>query len=272
MESNFEYINNIEKEKKLPDQIIGIVNETNFGESIDVVPVDNIEIVNQLKNAKIGMDSRVKTKDDEKNKSIFKGLDFDLNKMRSQAFIIYDKNNNEQIPVGVMTIIIAPKWWAKEERYWEKVSDGIVLRDYADLLEKTGNVKEMPDFVIQPAWTKVDPKYLGKFAVPGFRVIKKILDLLSEQAPDNTFIEIKAEGKANQKGKEYLEQLISSLEVGHKLSSEEIDGVDNFVDLMGQNTIGSNSTVKTAELLNVGKVTNFSSGSSLGPIFIKKIK
>ena len=48
--------------------------------------------------------------------------------------------------------------------------------------------------------------------------------------------------------------------------------MDNFTDLVGLNTTGSNSTVKLAELLGLEAVENYGSENTLGPVFIKRIK
>ncbi|MFZ2038909.1 MAG: hypothetical protein WAV11_03145 [Minisyncoccia bacterium] len=265
--------NFVEKQKSISEQIINIINETNFGQNIDVIPVDNIEIFKQIKD-KLGTDIRSRTDEDEKYGSIFNGLDFDLNKMRSQSFAIYDKNNEEKTPVGIMTFIIAPKWWAEQERYIEKVPEGVIFRDYSDLLEKTGNSRQLPDYTIMPAWTKVDSKYLGKFALPGFRVMEKVINLLSMEAPENTFIQMVAQGTADKDLLKKLKDLISVINIGQKISKEEMlatSGLD-FSDLVGRNTQGSESTVKTAKHFQLDEVINYGSASSLGPVFIKKIK
>ena len=263
-----------ETREKLSAQITEIITNINFGINIKVIPVSGLEIVDQLNDAKIGLDNRAKTETDNKTESVFNGLDFDSNKTRVQAFALYDINLSEQIPVGVITIVIEPQKILNEERYFERTDLGIVMRDYSDLIMSTTNEKITPNFIVMPAWTKVDQRYLGKFAIPGFRAIKNIIEVLETEAPLNTYFEMEAQGMANNATKAYFHNIISEFKPGKEILFDDIitnTGMTNFKEILGQNTRGSDSTIKAARLLGAKQANNYC-GTSLGPVFIKKLK
>jgi hypothetical protein len=224
------------------------------------------------------LDYRSKKEGDEESASVFDGLDFDPDKLRSQAFALFDMAGAEKIPVGIMTFTIAPRRWVEKERYWEKVSDGVVVRDHFDLSDVVGSERSMPEFIISPSWTKVDPRYAGKFAIPGFNVIRKTLGLLAEAAPDQTFLEVSAQGQAGQNDRTIRQRLagiVSSSSAGQKFTNQEIEqasGINGFMNLIGKSTEGSATTVQVAKLLGINEAVNYGDDLTLGPVFSKRIK
>ncbi|MFA6421875.1 MAG: hypothetical protein WCV92_00495 [Candidatus Buchananbacteria bacterium] len=264
--------------KSISAQIIEMIRAVNFGDGIEMVPVDNEETFDLIKNSKLGLDYRSKKEGDEESASVFDGLDFDPDKLRSQAFALFDMAGAEKIPVGIMTFTIAPRRWVEKERYWEKVSDGVVVRDHFDLSDVVGSERSMPEFIISPSWTKVDPRYAGKFAIPGFNVIRKTLGLLAEAAPDQTFLEVSAQGQAGQNDRTIRQRLagiVSSSSAGQKFTNQEIEqasGINGFMNLIGKSTEGSATTVQVAKLLGINEAVNYGDDLTLGPVFSKRIK
>lgn len=262
----------------ISQKISQLVTSVNFGQGLDVVPVSDVDTVEELKGSGFGLDYRSKVETTEKISSVFEGLAFDPDHVRSQAFALYENLEGTMSPVALMTFVIAPKKTVEEERYWEKTPDGLVLSSFEDIQRKIGNEPQMPDFVISPAWTKVDPKYLGRFAVAGFRVIDKVLKTLSDEAPENSYIEISAQGRLFRSDENFSRapEFFEAEKIGTKIDNASMPTFTipegSLIDLFGQNTAGSNSTVKMAELLGITRVEGFADHPRLGPVFVKRAK
>ena len=193
---------------------------------------------------------------EEGSEFTFKGLDFDINRIRTQSYYLKDK---EKI-AAIMTFAITPKKLAIEQRYLRKVDKGVEICDFKSINN------EDPEFIISPAWTRVDSAYLTKFAIPGFKMFKNVLKILEDKSPQNTWIEIMAKG--TNLNKDELLELVNKKNVGEFISKEEL----SFnLDKIGITLKESESTSKMAKLLNIPELPNVGS-LTLGPVFAKKVK
>ncbi|MCX6712774.1 MAG: hypothetical protein NTY66_01045 [Candidatus Vogelbacteria bacterium] len=267
--------------KSLTETIADVFRSANFGEGIEVVPVTGPAIVEEIRHSELrGLDRRSPMEGNETTASVFEGLDFDPERLRSQVVALYANIEGKRTPVALATIVIAPKAVIKDERYWEKTADGLVLKGFQTELSVNGMETALPDFVIEPAWTKVDPRFLGRFAITGFRTIKNALHTLEEKAPANTYIEIQAQGNLPYRGDDdpTFPELRNETEIGKVIRSEDLPmmetnrGEINIINIFGQNTEGSSSTVKMAKLLDVPRIENIAGQLTLGPVFRKQIK
>lgn len=273
---------NTQETEKLSGRITRIVTSINFGEGISVAQLASKEMIEEIRQSEIkNIDYRSLAEDSKEISSVFDGLEFDPEHLRSQAFVLYNTKEDKRVPVGVMTIIITPKKHLLRGKYWEKTADGLKLLDFKTLADKA-DLDKFPEFVIEPAWTKVDPKYKGQFAISGFLAIKKIIAELTQEAPDNTCILASAQGKLStiKNGREAVKRLSEfGLDVGTIVKSEDLPKVRvgeeeiSIAEYFGQNSEGSAATVSLAKALDMSKIKGVVSGTgSLGPIYIKKLK
>jgi len=93
----------------------------------------------------------------------------------------------------------------------------------------------LPDFSIVVGWTKMIDNYRGKFVMQRLSLLEKILEKLKKEAPENTRIEIQAEGqmKSNKNDDSYI----------------SYDQLSLDKDMIGKNSKDSSSTVKFAKYL-----------------------
>jgi hypothetical protein len=262
--SNFEET----PEKSLAEIIEEAVTKTNFGDGIEVVPVKNIETIAELKEAQIGLDFRAQAESDENTSSVFEGLAFDPEHLRCQSFALYTTVEGKRVPIATASIVITPKKIVGAQRYFEQTEMGIYIQDFTKVAEAVGEKPEIPNYTVSPAWTKVGSDYRGKFALAGVRVITGILEKIRALAPEGTFLEISAQGKLPIEKREEMAKFVASQPLDTLIPKEELPF---DLSLFGQNTEGSNSTVKFANFLNVKKVENFADDMTLGPVFASKV-
>lgn len=234
------------------------VGSINFGDGFGLYPVVDSTAYSLVKKT-LGMDVRVRDMAGGEFASVFDGLAFDGDKVRTQAFSVF----KEGVPVGLITMAIVPSFYIDQQRYLLKEEDGIRICDF-----KTINHGEKPDFLVVPAFTKVDPEYLLKFAIPGFRAICKILQIIKKSAPQNTWIEIIAQGQLYGVERDRLNQLVKLRGLGSLIGQEDLQFP---LSQIGKNNEGSSSSVKLARLLGMRKVPNVGYCSNLGPVFSANI-
>lgn len=245
--SSEQYENN---KNPLDTDIDTVVSKYNFGKEYNIVRVDNKEKFNLVKES-LGMDTRARIEQEEGTSPVFEGLDFDSENIRTQAYYL----ENEGKPVAVITFVITPEKLMTEERYFIKRGGGVEICDFKTL------ANEVPKFTISPAWTKVDDKHRAKFALPGFKMIKEVLETVEEKAPEGSWIETSAQGKGR-----FYDYMIKN-EVGNVIPNNELPfDINDF----GLPTKGSVSTVKMAQVLEIPQFENVGS-DTLGPVFAKKI-
>lgn len=248
-------------ESELANKIYNTVETINFGKNRTVKPVLQNDILKTLKEAKLPLDYRAITENRDGYKTVFEGLEFDKENVRTQSFSIYEGEK----PIAVMSIAIAPKSWIKKQKYIKNNGDELIVFDYKNI---TNNEHE-PDFFVIPAMTKVIDSHRTKLAISGFNAIKKIFEVLAEKAPQNTYMEVIAQGKLEYEKWKELENFLSDKKAGTIINKRDFPFDPNLV---GKNSTGSSSTVKMARLLGLTEVENIGSVKTLGPVFIKKLK
>jgi len=249
-------MNSFETISHLSDDINSEVNKISFGENINIIHVDNQTKYQEVIDSGLGFDYRAKNENSDKIVSVFEGLDFDKNKIRTQSYFLKDR---EKI-AAIMTFAIIPQKISKEQRYFKKAEGGIEVCDFNSLYV------DIPEFIISPAWTKVDPKYLTKFAVPGFKLFKNILQILENKSPGNTWLEVSARG--TYPTRDILEKFLKEKDVGVFISNEKLPF---NINMFGVASNESESTVKMARLLNIPQLQDIAT-TTLGPVFSKKAR
>src|SRR3990167_9256062 len=90
------------------------ITQIKFGDGVKVIPVTTLEIAAQLRTSEIkSIDYRAKVTQEVGFASVFNGLAFDPENVRSQSIALYEDDE----PVGVMTQVIAPRSWIEGQRY-----------------------------------------------------------------------------------------------------------------------------------------------------------
>ncbi len=234
--------------------------DVDFGEGRELKPIINIEDVERINGENLGMDYRAKIDSSEGYGSVFEGLAFDKKVVRSQSFSIEEFGK----PVAVMTVVIAPKIWIEQQRYFEKLESGVKLVDASAVVKS-----EMPDFFVIPAWTKVAESHRNKLAMPGVRTFKNILNKIEEESPEKTYIEAIAQGQVNLKNDDKLRELFEKHPLESTISFDEFPFDEN---LLCKNNEGSASTVKIARLFGFEEAENICSANTLGPVYYKNLK
>lgn len=252
----FMNFDSFEKLNNLSEEINSEVQKSSFGDGIDIVRLDNLEKYNEVINSGFTTDYRLRKEKEESSQFAFKGLAFDMDRIRTQSYYLKDK---EKI-AAIMTFAISPKKLVTEQRYLRKTDKGVEICDFKSIN------KEDPEFVISPAWTKVDQAYLTKFAIPGFKMFKNVLQVLENKSPKNTWTEIMARG-ANLNQAELME-LVNKKNVGDFIYKEELPF---DLEKIGIALKESESTSKMAKLLNIPELPDVGN-LTLGPVFAKKIK
>lgn len=240
-----------------------VIKEIDFGHDRSVRPVSDQQAIDGLKDAGLGLDYRAKTTEAKGHKTVFEGLAFDKEAVRTQCFAIYESDN----PIAIMSVAIAPKAWIAEQRYVRLDRQ----RELVEILDFKGvsGADDFPDFFIIPAWTKVIESHRTKMAMPGYRAIKNIFDLLEREAPRNTLMESIAQGRLSYEEQDEMGLLLDSHPVGTVMRSADLPFSP---DLVGRNSSGSSSTVKMARLFGMQQLENVGCGHTLGPVFIKDVK
>lgn len=246
----------------LATEIYGAMRSAGFGDQFNTVPIANEEIIEQIKASKLkGVDYRAKVKAEPGFASVFDGLAFDPENLRSQSTAIY----HDEKPIGLMTQVIAPRKWIESQRYFERDTDGVYVRDF-ESVSKNG----MADFLVIPAWTILDSEYRYPKTIisPGFQAFQNIMKLIQTNAPQNTYMEAIAQGQFPFDRKGELQALADR-------------GVNVFIpqsellfslDLIGKNNGGSMASVNMAERMRLERVDGLGSGLTLGPVFARKLK
>jgi hypothetical protein len=259
-----------------------------------------------LVNQKFGCDYRAKPLETEQEGVLiaptFRGVAFDPNRLRSQTFVItnnqltdfhlvgndkevvitlpksiqergltyqdygYDDfqvKHEQDSAIGIMSIVIAPERYIANEKYFKSDHDKLRLVSF----QEAHGLSETPAYLVIPAWTIVEPQYRTRFAIPGFRAYKRMLDVIAENAPVNTYIEASAAGKIEGANRRQLFEL-RELPIGTEFDQEYFP---YDFSLLGENSPGSSSSVKLAGMLNLEKSENIGSSRSLGPVFLRKL-
>jgi hypothetical protein len=245
----------------LANGIYSQVEGVGFGSRYQIKPVVSSETAQALKDVLGGIDYRAKIEPEPGYGSVFEGLDFDSERLRSQSFALYDQEKNR--PVGIMTAIVAPKIWVSNQRYFKRESGGARISDFKAI---TGH--DLPDFLIIPAWTKVVPEHLGHFAIPGFRAFRRMMGLIQDKAPENTWMEAIAQGEWPVARRDELAKLTDQ-GVGAYIPQEDLPF---SLDQIGKNNKGSSSSVKMAPVMGLKRIDGLGSSVSLGPSFAKRVK
>ncbi|MFA6476584.1 MAG: hypothetical protein WCV68_04230 [Candidatus Paceibacterota bacterium] len=254
--------------KPLAQIIDEIVLSRKFGEGIEVVPVKESATIDDLKASGVFIDMRAKEKEGGGYGSVFDGLAFDPENLRCQSFALYKEIEGKRVAIATMSIIIIPEKLLAYDRFIEKTAEGVFIRDFSDLNKAVGEEPSLPSYVIYPAWTKVADSFRGKFAVPGLKTFKQILEKLEELAPARTFIEVIAQGRLSWEERKEMGKIIDSHEEGDFIPYSKFPFDTSTI---GANIEGSNSTVKFACFMGMSEVKNFSDDDTLGPVFIKKV-
>ena len=243
------------------EAILSLFIKAGINSAFSIRPVIDTETIEQIKSSSlIGLDSRSKPKAEPGIESVFKGLAFDNDNVRTQATAIY----HDETPIALMTQVIAPNSYVAAQRYFERMNGAIAIRDF-----QVVGKQSIADFLVVPGWTILDPRYrLPKTLIrPAFDTFLQILDLIKDNAPLNTYIETVAQGKyPTSKRNDLLE--IAKKPVGSVISE---DLLPFRVDLIGQNDEGSKASVNMAKRIGLSRVENVGSSRSLGPVFIKKL-
>ncbi len=247
------------RDVELANRIEDAVLMTRFGEGRMAVPVTDGEVISQLEGAGLGLDYRAVLESRPGIASTAEGIAFDPENVRSQSFAVYEGEN----PVGVMSIVVAPKVWLAKQRYFKKEADGVTVLDAHAIYGP-----ELPDFCIIPAWTKVLDSHRGLLAHPGFSAMKDVIEILESSAPPSTWMEVAAGGLLPQSERAKLHELIS-LSAGSIVKNEELPF---DINIFGQPSNDSLSTVKMAKLLGLSKVEEVGYSVNLGPVFTKKVR
>ncbi|MCL5970052.1 MAG: hypothetical protein M1450_00920 [Patescibacteria group bacterium] len=199
-------------ENEFANKILNTIRSIHFGDNCKIVPVVSHEIISQIKRTEIGGDYRAKAEAENGIASVFDGLAFDPEKIRSQSFAFYEGEN----PVGLMSAVIAPRPWIAEQRYFKREEGkGIRVVD-----AHTISGEELPEFYIIPAWTKVLDSHRGKFAIPGFNAFKKVMQEIEGSSPTDTWMQVIAQGKLPFDKRENAIEL-SKREIGTLIPLEE---------------------------------------------------
>lgn len=251
-------VNTAYPDNELANNIASIVSSIPFGEGFDIAPVTTTEAYKALLENHIGIDYRAKAETSEGLVSVFEGLAFDPENLRSQTFTLSEAER----PIGCISLIIAPKSWVEKQRYFEQVNGGLALRDAHSI---TGG--DIPEFYIIPGWTKVETSHRGDFGIQGVRALTKVIQRLTDEAPENTWIEMAPQGLLPKERFGETEVLAKQY-IGEFIADKDLPFEPSIV---GGNTEGSNSTVKMARLMGMQKIENIVSSKTLGPVFAKRV-
>ena len=238
----------------------------------EAVAVDSLEKYNELRSF-CGMDYRASDQDTFCCRSTLSGLAFDSGRVTSEVFSL----GRDGGPMGLMTLIIAPRIWMQRQRYIELLSNReIVVRSFEDIYGQ-----EPPDYVLIPGWTYVLPEYRTSLALTGFRFFQEAKRMIVETSPGTLGIELNVQGSirtndlltyisqpgdrisGNFQGFDWMQDIISK------------GGPTIYLDqLVGAYNDNATSSIKMAEymkLKHIPNIGNFSGRLSGGPVFYDDI-
>ena len=129
--------------------------------------------------------------------------------------------------------------------------------------------REIPQFLIVPAWTRLNNLYTQRLAIKGVRTFNSIINYLSSAAPIGTLIEMVAQGLVEKEKQQEISEIIDSVGVGNYIPKIDLPFSK---DIIGKNYPGSIPTVKAAVALGLKKIESVGAGATLCPVFIKFIK
>lgn len=248
-------------ESHLANSIYEQGKAVNFGEGRELRPIVSIDDIKKIEGEKLGLDYRAHIDPIEGYGSVFNGLAFDERAVRSQSFSILENDK----PVAIMTIVIAPKLWIEQQRYFETQGEGVKIVDARNVVGS----QELPDFFVIPAWTQVATTHKNKLAMPGVRTFKNILSKIEEVSPKNTYIETIAQGQLKRDKGGVIDKLLAEHQLNDMI---QFNDLPFDTELIGKNSEGSSSTVKMANLFGLKRAENICSANTLGPVFYKQYK
>lgn len=245
----------------LAQKICDDVCSSRFGNDFQITPIVDASTAQDVQRTIQHLDNKAKIVPQDGYATVFEGLAFDENRVRTQAVVIYDGKVNR--PVAVSTFVIAPRTWVQKKRYFEKVNDGIIIRDFTTISQN----QSLPQFLFFPGWTYVDLPYRLHFALSGFRAIKRIMDTIQFYAPERSWAEEIPRGRWPRK-RESEVLALAAYPVGTYLSKNDLPF---SLEALSQNSLGSSSSVKIAKHLGLHRVNNISSVHTLGPVYVKQL-
>lgn len=239
----------LQEKNVLAKDISEIAQNIDFWSNTKIVPICSKDMLQKIQQQDLGMDYRAKIASQEGFWSMLEGLAFDKDRIRTQVFALV----KEEIPIGIVSFVILPKIHIKNQQYFQKGQDGI-----KKIPAQEAYGWELPDFSIVVGWTKMIDNYRGKFVMQRLSLLEKILEKLKKEAPENTRIEIQAEGqmKSNKNDDSYI----------------SYDQLSLDKDMIGKNSKDSSSTVKFAKYLWLKQLDDIFGSRSLGPVFFQKIR
>lgn len=246
-------------ESQLANSVYEQGKAVSFGEGRELRPILSIDDIEKIKEEKLSLDYRVRTDPAEGYGSVFEGLAFDETAVRSQSFSVLEADK----PIATMTIVIAPKSWIGQQRYFESQEGGLRIVDARNVVGS----QELPDFFVVPAWTQVAASHKTKLAMPGVRTFRNILDKIEELSPANTYVETIAQGLLGREKQDVIGRLLAAHQLYDRIS---FDDLPFDKELIGKNSEGSSSTVKMAGLFGLKKAENICSANTLGPVFYRR--
>ncbi|EKE29886.1 MAG: hypothetical protein ACD_2C00079G0003 [uncultured bacterium (gcode 4)] len=206
------------------------------------------------------MDSRLPDTETETCASVFNWLEFNKEKITSQAVVIHTDGK----PIWILSFVITPiHIFNKESRYLRRRWDDIEILDF-----KAATSEDLPDFIISPAWTKILDEYRWKYTIRWFSLYESIMKEIIANAPPKTGIEAIAQWQYWPENMKEWSNLISNLPVWSILPKDRIDF--NF-GILSQPTKWSKSTAKFAKYLGLSELTEVCNSKTLWPIFYKRI-
>lgn len=242
----------MKKENYISDTLDSFAKQVQFAKGFKLNPLENNVQYKKIKDSGLSIDYRAE-------ESLFGGIDFDATKLRSRTYSI---NNGNEV-AGIMTLLIGSYNYISKIRYFEKNEKGIFVKDIQSILKSTS-----PDYLIIPAWTNVKSKYKGSFAISGFNFFKRSMEFLMDESPNNTWLELVAQGEIPCSMKDKIEKILEN-NLGKLIPKKELPFK---LDMIGKNINGSNSVIKVAKLIGLERIKNVGAPYSLGPVFAKKVK
>lgn len=200
----------------------------------------------------LGVDQRATLYEDDRSCSVLQGLSFDSDRSTSQMTVLLDQVGN---PIAVTTFILTPKMNVLDQRYVRVMPSGLQIVDYECI---NGGV---PDYLLIPGWTFVEPEFRTQYAVAGLRYIKEVLDIVKMNAPSTTGIEVVPKGT-----KPTCEvAALLGLDCGSYIESTIIRPDD--VGLFDGDSTSSDKFAKHLGLRRLEGIGNLGGMFSLGPVY-----
>ncbi len=246
--------------RALSKEIDGCANKIILPAGTRIHRLSTLEQYNLVKRSGLGIDPRSRPEDSIFYANVLRGLDFDEKRIRSQAYFITDSINK---PVAITTFVIEPKIVIAKKKYLIREKEGVQVANYKKI-----TTRDLPEFNVVPAWTRVRKDFRGKFALGGFRFLLNSLDRIVEVAPQNTYLDICAQGHMKGKLAKKVDEQFKARH-GDYIPKEEL-GFE--IELIGRSDLESRTTVKFAKYLKAEQIENVGVLPTLGPVFMKKLK